>query len=73
MFKSYSTEYAAILATLLAPVFGNYLSDACAGEVSGVVAGTAIALVGAGYALLKRYQRGQEGKAEPVTPLGFRK
>ena len=67
MFKNYSTEYTAILATLLAPVAGNYFSDACAGEVSGVVSGTLIALLAAGYALFKRFTRGD------VTPLGFRK
>ena len=66
MFKNYSSEYTAVLATLLAPMIGNYFSDACAGEVSSVVATGVIAAISAGYLLLKRYQRGG------VTPLGAR-
>lgn len=67
MFKKYSSEYTAILATLLAPVAGNYFSDACAGEVSGVIAGGFIALLSAGYLLIKRWSKGD------ISPLGVRK
>lgn len=65
--QNYSTTYTAVLATLLAPIAGNYFSDTCAGEVSGVVAGGIIAVLSAGYLLLKRYSEGD------VTPLGVRK
>lgn len=63
----YSTEYAAILATILTPLAAQKFSDVCAGEVSGVVAGTIITVVTGGYLLIKRYTRGG------VTPLGVRK
>lgn len=54
----YSTEYAAVLATFLAPLVGNYVSDACAGEVSGLMAGGVIAGLSSLYLLAKRYTRG---------------
>jgi len=65
--QNYSTTYTAVLATLLAPMLGSYFSDACAGEVSGVIAGGIVALVSAGYLLVKRYSEGD------VTALGVRK
>ena len=64
--EKYSTTYTAVLATLLAPIAGNYFSDACAGEVSGVVAGSIIALASAGFLLVKRYSKGG------VSVLGVR-
>lgn len=67
MFKKYSSEYTAILATLLAPVVGTYFSDACAGEVSALAASGAVAGVSGLYLLIKRYQKGD------VTVLGVRK
>lgn len=70
---TYSTEYTGVLAMLIAPYAGTYFSDACAGEVSGVVATGIISGVSALYLLAKRYQRGKTGTADAVTPLGFRK
>ena len=64
--EKYSTTYTAVLATLLAPIAGNYFSDACAGEVSGVVAGSIIALASAGYLLMQRYKKGD------ITALGVK-
>ena len=65
--QNYSSTYTAVLATLLAPIAGNYFSDACAGEVSGVVAGTFVALISAGYLLIQRYKKGD------ITVLGTKR
>ena len=67
MFKNYSSEYTAIIAALVAPLIGTQFSEACSGEISSWVAGTAVALVSSGYLLFKRYSRGD------VTKLGVRK
>lgn len=71
--KNYSSEYAGILTMLISPYLGNYLSDTCAGEVSGVVATGLIAGVSGLYLLVLRYKRGLDGTAGKITPLGFRK
>jgi len=63
----YSKEYIGIITLFLTPIAGNYLSDACAGEVSGIVASTAVAGIAALFLLVKRYKRGG------VTPLGVKK
>lgn len=67
MFSKYSSEYAGIITLLVAPLIGNYLSDACAGEVSALVGTTLVSLITAGILLVKRYSKGD------VTPLGVRK
>jgi hypothetical protein len=64
---NYSTTYIAVLTTLIAPFAGNYVSDACAGEVSGALAGSIVAGLSAVYLLVKRYQKGD------VTAFGVRK
>lgn len=64
--KGYSTEYSAVLAMFLSPLLGNYLSDACAGEVSTIVAGMLIAGASGLFLLVKRYSRGG------VTAIGSR-
>lgn len=71
--KNYSTEYIGVLAMLISPYLGNYLSDECAGEVSGQIATGVVAAVSALYLLVKRYQRGKDGTADAVTPLGFKR
>lgn len=63
---SYSTEYAAVVALFASPILGNYLSDACAGEVSALVGSLLVSGVSALYLLVKRYSRGG------VTKLGWR-
>lgn len=63
---NYSTEYAAVIALFASPILGNYLSDACAGEVSGLVGSLLVSGASALYLFVKRYNRGG------VTPLGRR-
>jgi hypothetical protein len=54
------------LALVISPFATQYFSDACAGEVSSVVAQGVIATVAGLWLLIKRYKRGG------ITPLGSR-
>ena len=64
---NYSTEYTAVIAMFLTPIASNYFSDACAGEVSGVVATAVVTGLAGLYLLIKRYKKGD------VNALGFKK
>lgn len=69
----YSTEYVGVITMFLVPLLQQWLSEGSANEVAGLIASLVVSGVAGLYVLFKRWQRGQEGSADKVTALGFKK
>lgn len=67
----YSSEFGAALAMFFSPVLGQYLSDACAGEVAAWIGSLIVSALSGGYLLFKRWLDGKTGKKKEVNLAGF--